>query len=55
MYRPQYLNAEYEQLKIYSENKMFYYTNGTRTCVKSGWKRKPNNKINRLYGRKKPR
>ena len=55
MYRPQYLDAEYEQRRTYSDDQRFYYIDGTRTCVKKGWKRKKNNQINRLYGRKKQR
>lgn len=55
MYRPQYLEQRYEETYIYAGSDLEPYLI-IRTPIKSNtYKRKENNEVKRLYGRKKPR
>nr|DAU14094.1 MAG TPA: hypothetical protein [Caudoviricetes sp.] len=55
MYRPQYLERKYEVTSIYADSNTVPYLT-IRTPIKgSAYKRKENNEVKKLYGKKKPR
>ena len=55
MYRPQYLEQRYKVTTIYAASDSIPYLTIRKPVKSNTYKRKENNEIKRLYGRKKPR